>query len=120
MDIHTIYQEVEEYLYSKRVPVGVEAKLNGRSFCFPIQLVRHYAAYYKGALPQVYIQAVLPTMYGKVMLYGYIDYAINERYRILDKLARIVTGCLELLKRFIPNLFKLLALIVKCFSCLVE
>ena len=83
MDIHTIFQEVEDYRYdsegevrpyNKRVPIGVEAKLNGRSFYFPIQIVRHYAAYYKGALPQVYIQAVLPTMYGKVMLYGYIDY----------------------------------------------
>lgn len=83
MDIHTIYQEVEDYHYgsegeirphNKRVPIGVEAKLNGRSFYFPIHLVRHYADYYKGGLPQQYIQAVLPTMYGNILLYGYIDY----------------------------------------------
>ena len=58
MEIHTIYRDVEDYHYvgggevkpyNKRVPIGVEAKLNGRSYYFPIQLIRHYAAYYKGA-----------------------------------------------------------------------
>ena len=53
---------------------GVKATLNGRDFIFPMDLVRHYADYYKGGLPQQYIQAVLPTMYGNVLLYGYIDY----------------------------------------------
>lgn len=53
---------------------GVKATLNGRVFYFPLNLVRHYADYYKGALPQQYIQAILPTMYGNVLLYGYIDY----------------------------------------------
>lgn len=55
---------------------GVNATLNGRKFFFPIALVREFSEYYQGAEPQVYVQAVLPTMFGDVLLYGYIDYAM--------------------------------------------
>lgn len=55
---------------------GVNATLNGRIFYFPLALVREFSDYYQGAVPQVYIQAVLPTMFGNVLLYGYIDYAM--------------------------------------------
>ena len=53
---------------------GVKARYNGREFYFPIALVREVADYYKGALCQQYVQAILPTAFGDVMLYGYIDY----------------------------------------------
>lgn len=55
---------------------GVNTTLNERTFFFPIALVREFSKYYQGAEPQVYVQAVLPTMFGDVLLYGYIDYAM--------------------------------------------
>lgn len=44
-----------------------------RKFTFPVSLCREFANYYKGAIPQVYTEAILPTRYGNVLLYGYID-----------------------------------------------
>ena len=44
-----------------------------REFKFPLALCREFANYYKGAVPQVYTEAVLSTRYGDVLLYGYID-----------------------------------------------
>lgn len=55
---------------------GLNVTFNGRTFYFPMALVREVSDYYNGALPQQYIQAILPTMFGDVLLYGYIDYAM--------------------------------------------
>ena len=51
----------------------ITAAYNGRAFTFPIPVCREFAAYYRGAIPQVYVEAVLPTRYGDVQLYGYVD-----------------------------------------------
>lgn len=56
--------------------VGLNATYNGRTFYFPIDMVREVSGYYMGALPQQYIQAILPTIFGNVLLYGYIDYVM--------------------------------------------
>lgn len=53
---------------------GVKVRYNGREFFFPLALIREVADYYEGALCQQYVQAMLPTAFGEVMLYGYIDY----------------------------------------------
>ncbi len=53
---------------------GLNVTYNGKTFYFPMTLVREYADRYRGALAQVKVQAELPTMYGSVLLYGYIDY----------------------------------------------
>lgn len=55
---------------------GLNTTLNERTFYFPLALVREVADYYQGGLPQQYIQAVLPTIFGDVLLYGYIDYVL--------------------------------------------
>lgn len=52
---------------------GVEAKLEGFSFIFDIDLIKEAAEYFKGSLNQVYTSATIDTDYGKVELYGYID-----------------------------------------------
>lgn len=44
-----------------------------RRFEFPIAICCEFADYYKGATPQVYTEAVIDTIYGGVLLYGYID-----------------------------------------------
>ena len=53
--------------------VAIRAIYNGRSFQFPLTVCREFSDYYKGAIPQVYTEAVLQTKYGSVKLYGYID-----------------------------------------------
>jgi hypothetical protein len=51
----------------------ITAAYNNRKFVFPISICREFADYFKGAQSQVFTEAVLPTGYGDVLLYGYID-----------------------------------------------
>ena len=55
---------------------GVKASYNGKDFYFPMNLIKEVASWYKGGLPQQHIQAILPTSFGNVLLYGYIDYVM--------------------------------------------
>ncbi|MDE6651394.1 MAG: HNH endonuclease [Paramuribaculum sp.] len=52
---------------------GVRAYYNNRVFEFDIKLCREFAAYFKGALTQQFVSAILPTDLGSVEVYGYID-----------------------------------------------
>lgn len=54
-------------------PLAVQAELDGFTFYFPYEICKEFALYYKGAIPQVRVSAILPTVYGNVELYGYID-----------------------------------------------
>ena len=58
---------------SDRETAAITARYNNRQFTFPITLCREFADYYRGAIPQVLTKALLPTRYGVVELYGYID-----------------------------------------------
>lgn len=53
--------------------VAIKAKYNDREFVFPISVCREFAHYYKGAIPQVWTEAILTTSKGDVLLCGYID-----------------------------------------------
>ena len=53
--------------------VAIQAELDGFTFQFPYELCREFALYYKGAIPQVRVSAILHTMYGDVEVYGFID-----------------------------------------------
>lgn len=53
--------------------VALKAIYNNREFVFPIGLCREFANYYKGALTQQRVEAILPTAYGDVLVYGVID-----------------------------------------------
>lgn len=44
--------------------VGLRATFNNRQFDFPISICREFANYYKGALTQQRVEAVLPTCFG--------------------------------------------------------
>lgn len=55
---------------------GVKATYKGNDFYFPLSLINEAASWYKGGLPQQYIQAILPTCFGNVLVYGYIDYVM--------------------------------------------
>ena len=53
--------------------IAMKAIYNNRVFTFPISICKEFADYYKYAAQQVYTEAILPTKYGDVQLYGYID-----------------------------------------------
>lgn len=53
--------------------VELLAAYKSRAFLFPMPLLKEFANYYKGALTQQFVRAVLPTCFGDVLLYGYID-----------------------------------------------
>lgn len=53
--------------------IGLNAKIGERVFFFPISLCREFANYYKGAVTQKYVEGILPTAFGDVKLYGFID-----------------------------------------------
>ena len=52
---------------------GIKAVYNNRTFTFHIDLCREFANYFKGALTQQRVEAILPTAYGSVLVYGLID-----------------------------------------------
>ncbi|WP_291585279.1 HNH endonuclease [Bacteroides sp.] len=53
--------------------IALKATYNNRVFTFPISLFREFADYFKGALTQQRVEAILPTAYGNVLVYGLID-----------------------------------------------
>jgi hypothetical protein len=53
--------------------VALKAIYNGREFSFPIKTCKEFAAYYKGAITQQRVEAILKTRFGDVLVYGVID-----------------------------------------------
>lgn len=53
--------------------IAIRSELDGFTFQFPYEICMEFALYYKGAIPQVRVSAILHTVYGDVELYGYID-----------------------------------------------
>ena len=53
--------------------VALKVTYNSREFTFPISLCREFANYFKGALTQQRVEAILPTAFGDVLVYGLID-----------------------------------------------
>ena len=82
-DRGTRFNEIVDALIENRKPNGVEvervdgvlyrASYNERTFDFPIALCLEFANYYKGALTQQRVEAILPTCFGEVLVYGVID-----------------------------------------------
>lgn len=53
--------------------VALHVEMDGFEFTFPIDICMEFAHYFEGASPQVYVEGVLPTCFGEVKLYGYVD-----------------------------------------------
>lgn len=51
----------------------ITAEYNKRTFIYPITLIMEFVNYYKGGQSNVFTEGTLPTKYGDVVLYGYID-----------------------------------------------
>lgn len=82
-DRGTCFNEIVDALIENRKPNGVEvervdgvlyrASYNERTFDFPIALCLEFANYYKGALTQQRVEAILSTCFGEILVYGVID-----------------------------------------------
>nr|DAN55055.1 MAG TPA: hypothetical protein [Caudoviricetes sp.] len=65
--------EVEKLYDEAGKVTSLKASYNGRTFIYPVDAVRVFAGNYKGAIPQMFVEGVLPTRRGDVRLYGYLD-----------------------------------------------
>lgn len=63
------WAEVE---YTDKI-IGLSAYYNNRAFYFDIRMCREFANYYKGAITQNFVKAIVPTRFGNVEVYGYED-----------------------------------------------
>ncbi len=53
---------------------GIHVRYNDRDFTFDIKLCREFADYYEGSITQQFVSGILPTAYGDVEVYGFLDY----------------------------------------------
>lgn len=83
-DRGTCFNELVDALIENRKPKDIivertandlsyQATYNNRVFTFPISVCREFANYFKGALTQQRVEAILPTAFGNVLVYGNID-----------------------------------------------
>lgn len=86
-DKGTCFNELVDALIENRKPKDIEiervtddnsnmwyrAIYNNRTFTFPVSLCTEFSNYFKGALTQQRVEAILPTAYGNVLVYGLID-----------------------------------------------
>lgn len=83
-DKGTAFNELVDALIEKRKPNDMDVERNAentcytviyknRTFTFPISLCCEFADYFKGTLTQQRVEAILPTAYGNVLVYGVID-----------------------------------------------
>lgn len=66
-------QSEKMQLVSSKETNTISATFNGNTFVFPYKETMQYANQFNGAICQVMTEAILPTKYGDVCLYGYID-----------------------------------------------
>lgn len=73
VEVEKVFSAFETDSNGERKVVGLNATYNNRCFFFPIDLCWEFANYYKGALTQQLVSGIVPTIYGNVEVYGYID-----------------------------------------------
>ena len=64
---------LSDMMDGRQALVGLRATYNNHQFDFPISICREFANYYKGALSQQRVEAILHTCFGDVLVYGVID-----------------------------------------------
>jgi len=97
--IENIYANPETYFdsnigdgYDGKGVVAYKITYNNRTFIFPISICREFADYYEGAVPQAYTEAILPTKYGDVKLYGNIDELMPSSVHDIKTTVKYSTG----------------------------
>ena len=86
-DKGTVFNELVDALIENRKPNDIEVErvtgdnnslwyraiYKNRTFVFPVSLCTEFSDYFKGALTQQRVEAILPTCFGDVLVYGLID-----------------------------------------------
>lgn len=67
---------------------ALSVKYKDREFQYSLELCKDLADYFKGAVTQYYCEAVLPTRYGNVKLYGYLDELMPKRIHDIKTTSR--------------------------------
>jgi hypothetical protein len=57
----------------------IKALFQDNWFMFPLSVCLEFHNYFKNAVSQVYCEGILPTKYGNVLLYGYIDELLFDK-----------------------------------------
>lgn len=70
---NTDKMKVSKVFNENNIVVALKAEYKEKEFIFPVEMCRDMASIFKGAIPQHFCEAILPTKYGNVRLYGYID-----------------------------------------------
>ena len=70
---NTDKMKVSKVLDGNNKVIALKALYKEREFTFPLEMCRELANYFKGAVTQYFCEAILPTKYGNVKLYGYLD-----------------------------------------------
>ena len=73
----------------------IEASLDGFTFYFNKSFCREASEYFKGSIPQYLCSAILPTQYGDVLLYGYIDELREDKVYDIKTTGRYQYGKFE-------------------------
>lgn len=76
-------------------PIVIRAEINGFVFDYDISLCKDIASRFPGSLTQYFADAVMPTAYGNVRLYGYIDEWVGNRIVDLKTTSRYSWGKFE-------------------------
>lgn len=72
-EIVQVERLLSDMMDGRQALVGLRATYNNHQFDFPISICREFANYYKGALSQQRVEAILHTCFGDVLVYGVID-----------------------------------------------
>lgn len=84
------------YSYRKEDgPIMIRAEINGFTFDFDKDLCKDVASRFPGSLTQFFADAVMPTSYGNVRLYGFIDEWVGNRIVDLKTTSRYSWGKFE-------------------------
>lgn len=73
----------------------IKAEIDGFEFRYSEALCRRMAAFYKGAIPQYRLSAILHTKYGPVELYGNADYLLPDSVHDLKTTSKYEFGKFE-------------------------
>lgn len=85
MQIDKLYDNTDQI-------IALKASFNGREFTFPISFCNELYQYYKGGLVQQRVEAILPTIFGNVLVYGVIDYLMPTTVNDLKTTGNYTVG----------------------------
>lgn len=102
-DKGTAFNDIVDYFIHGKQPIKTQivedinadqitATCNNRTFYFSYRFCCKAAEYFHGSISQLFVRAILPTKYGNVELYGYIDELIRNKVYDIKTTSRYEFG----------------------------